>query len=322
MYDKRSLFALTMVLLAISAAPSRGDPTEIVVEGARGTKAHILTMGGTIKLLREIPRTGASKNMSTPLKTAEVFVSFEQLRELNSNFTQVVEGGSSNRTHARMFGDLNFTCISDHNFTMPFSTNVTADCVLCTTTIKDFYAGFKLNACVIKQNGTITQQSEISKVTVGQLKFSVEITKGWPWCESNCKGGAGAYMDLDIGIKLPMGADKVHKPQAMTTEPNRPKRFDLGAGAIVEFSTVAALDGVWKSLTYPTPSLLPRDGLNVVTLRFPRFENNLIYDPTVDTGDKAWPPGSSAWKAAASSYLLLISYCLTAFLGIYMTSSG
>jgi len=150
----------------------------------------------------------------------------------------------------------------------------------------------------------------------------VEVSKGWPWCGDTCRGGAGTFLELDMAIKLPSGADKGLKNQGTgIQEPNRPKRFDLGAGAMVEFSTVALLDTNWKQLVHPTPSLLQRDGLNVITLRFPRFETSLIYYPTVDIGDKAWPPGS-AWQATASSLLLMVSYCLVAFLGSYMTSSG
>jgi len=281
----------------------------IVIEGPRGIKGSVSTMGGAIRLFRDITKPGQNGTM----KTAEIVVSFEQLRELNSNFTQVVD--NNNRTHMlKSFVDQNFTCINDTNFPILYSNNVTADCLFCWTSLKDLLApvNFRLNACVIKQNGTITQQNEVTKVTVGQVKFSVEITKGWPWCDSTCRGGAGTYLDLDIALKLPAGVDKMVKSQPVQ-ETNRPKKFDLGAGAMVEFSTVVAVDGAWKSLVYPTPSLLQRDGVNTVTLRFPHFDTNLVYDPTIETGDKAWM-GSSAWSTTASPLSLLAACCLLALL--------
>lgn len=273
------LFVVCM--LAVLHPGAHAQLEEEIIMGSKGTTGVISTMGGTIRVFRGITKPGSN----VTLKTGEIAVSFSQLRELTSNLTQVVD--NFNRTHAiKSFSAQMFTCINDDNYTMPHSTNVTADCLFCWTSFKDFYApsNFRIHACVIKQSGSIKQQDEVTNVTVGQLKFSVELDKGWPWCLDTCRGGAGEFLDLDLSIKLPPGTDRGMKPQG-TREPNRPKRFDLGAGAMVEFSTMALLDGVFKSLSHDTPSLIQKDGLNVITLRFPRFVYNMLYDPTVETGD-------------------------------------
>jgi len=82
---------------------------------------------------------------------------------------------------------------------------------------------------------------------------------------------------------------------------------------MVEFSTVAYLDSAWKSLASPTPSLVQKDGLNVVTLRFPRFDTNVLYDPTIDTGDKPWL-GNSALKVSTVSLPILVACFAVAWL--------
>jgi len=275
------------------------------LNGASGTKGFISTMGGDIRLYRDIskPEDGSNETIEV------VLVSFLQLMELNSNAGQVVD--TSSRTHTiGSFSRQQFFCTSVNNTLMAHSSNVTADCLLCITHFGSFAAptSFRLNACFIKNNGTITQQDEVSNVTTGQLKFSVELTNGWNWCDSTCRGGPGQYVELDIGIRLPETGEKLVIKGDGIQEPFRPRRFPLGSGSNVEFSTMVLLDGLWKSLSSNTPVMTERNGMMVVTLRFARFNDTLFYDPTIQVADKV--PDKVANHPAKSSSALMTSYVM------------
>jgi len=95
--------------------------------------------------------------------------------------------------------------------------------------------------------------------------------------------------------------------------------FNLGTGANVEFSTMVSLDSTWKSLVDNTPYMSQRDDMNVVTLRFPRYNETLLYDPTIKIKDKVSdPPKSSSTSIMMMSnpslLFALIVYGLTAIL--------
>jgi len=289
-----------------------------LLEGPKGTKCSITQQGGNMKVYRDVTKFNSSSNDT--LKTMEISVNFLQLKELNANGTQVVD--NENKTHAMTsFTDQTFTCANNSNTPVRYSDGIMADCFYCWTSFKGIFekVGFKINVCILKNNGTITQSNELSNVTAGQLKFTLEMTKGWPWCDNTCKSGVGQYMDLDIGIKLPGGIDKVlNKTVKMQDKPG-PARIDLGSGAGIEFSKIAGIDGTWKPLAQNTPSMVQKDGMTVVTLRFLRFDNDLLYDPTIETGDKAYFEGlaSSSTITTALTAPLFLSALMAIYSGVF-----
>jgi len=207
-----------------------------------------------------------------------------------------------------------FSCWTHTNVQLPYSTNVTADCMDCSTDINQFSktTKFTIKACIVKDNGTITQMDEVSNVTAGQLKLTVEMSNGWQFCDNTCKGGEGKYLDLDVCLKLPPGAGRMVKVQP-DKQPFRPKIFNLGSGATVQFSTKIELDGVWTNLTSGYPNLTQKaPDTNVITLRFPQFINTLVYDPTIDVGDTFYLPGAA--PLLKCSCLILVVALLTSIL--------
>jgi len=287
-------------------------------DGPKGTKCSITQKGGNITVYRDVTKYDVNKTKIT--STMEITVSFLQLKELNANGTQVVD--NTNKTHVMTsFSDQYFNCAMMKNVSIAYSTDVRADCFYCWTTFKGMFdkLGFNINVCILQNNGTITQQDEVSNVTAGQLKFTVDLTKGWPWCDGDCKNGPGEFMDMDIGIKLPPGAAKLLNKTVTTQDKQRPTRFDLGYGAMVEFSKIAAVDGTWKPLAQNTPTMVQKDGMSVVTLRFPRFATTLIYDPTVETGDKAFEgmAGSAVRTTLAVPVLIVAVFMALENLGAF-----
>jgi len=270
------------------------------LQGPKGTKCVISKTGGNMTVFRDVfitvPDTNKTSNNSTNKtmvskmsKTMEIGVSFLQLKELNANGSQVID--TNNVSHSfTTFSTLPFKCAPTINSPVMSSPDVIADCLFCWTNFTGLFekTTFRINACIAKTNGTITQLDESSNVTAGQLKFSVELMNGWQWCDSSCKNGAGEFLDMDIGIKLPKGAEKMLDKIVTKQEKGRPAKFDLGSGAIVDFSKIVSVDGKWAALAQNTPSMAQRDGMNVVTVRFPRFNSFIYYDPTVETGDKAF----------------------------------
>jgi len=302
-------------MLGMSAADTAMDSTPI--KGAKGTKGSIATWGGDITIYRDLTQPGSNKT----LKTADITVSFLRLSELNADKRPVVD--KNNRTHTMAsFPKQNFSCLSSANSTMPYSSTVKADCWYCWTDFTDIFAParFRTSVCIVQNNGTIMQQQEISNVSEGQVKLSIEMTKGWPWCDANCSGGMGKFIDLDIAIKLPSGIMYfgVNSTTTTTRVDNQPTKFSLGSGVNVEFSTMSLVDGTWTKLVDNTPALMQTNTTNTVTMRFARFETNLVYDPTFDTGSVAFNPNSSGRLAALSFHIIVIITMATVLVTSFM----
>lgn len=307
------------ILLVAAINNAAAQSNNVTIKGVKGTRGSINTMGGDITIYRDLTKEGGNKTE----KTADITVSFLRLTELNKDKMPVID--KNNKSHTMTtFSKQTFTCISSPNFTMPYSSSVKADCWSCSTDFVDLFgqtitapAKFRIMACIVQNNGTITQQQEVSNVTEGQLKLSIEVTKGWPWCEdATCVNGRGQFLDLDLAIKLPASikrADKVNR----TKVDYEPARFDLGGGIKVEFSAMSLVDGAWAKLGDTTPSLTQNSPINqtdTVALRFNRFENNLLYDPTFDLGNSPFDQNSSGRLAAVSLPLLLLIAMATPFM--------
>jgi len=317
------LFDMSMLLLLIATwscpivsslfSPPYGE--EIALDGARGTKGFISLRGGNIRLYRKITKPGTS----TTVNSGEVNIKFCTIREMNNAFSPVTD--ELNRTRViTSLRDQMFNCSSTKDVILPHSSNASADCIDCYTELMQFNKPtiFTIKACLVKEAGVITQMEEVSNVSVGQLKFSIEMTNGWPFCDASCSGGAGKYLEVDVCIRLPTGHGRIMRDQPVQ-QPNRPKRFNLGGGATVQFSTKTEIDGTWMNLAsgYPVLSQKSSDN-NIITLRFPTFNEKMFYDPTVDlNGDEEVPPSNTAQPARCYFMPLITSVLLLALRVMY-----
>lgn len=224
--------------------------------------------GGVVRMFR---------NVSSAQRTAEISVYVDSIAEVQQNGSPVTGGGP----HAvQSMGGVEFTVNVSNNVSLQNavpSGSVQADCLLCEGTLTGAGASsnMSLMVCAVKNNGTIQLQDENSTVLAGQLKISFKLTS-WLWSAS------GQYLDVDVIIKVPPGRDI--KRDNSTGRGGKPAKFDLGDGAVADFSTKVLTDDVWTTMPGDFPKYSKTGANHVIKLRLPRYNNSAMYDPTFDAG--------------------------------------
>jgi len=86
------------------------------------------------------------------------------------------------------------------------------------------------------------------------------------------------------------------------------------------------VDGVFKNVTAGYPLFSVKGGMNVVTLRFPPFNNQMIYDLTVETGDAVYVPGAHSLSAPSDRRVgmsqTVVYLIFSAIIGMFIRKSG
>lgn len=152
---------------------------------------------------------------------------------------------------------------------------------------------------LFKKNGTIVVNDEESDVTRGMLKFNT-VMKNWPFCtaggtgHASCSGNeVGAFLDFGVIISSKSRPTRRNATAGMRPRGpckkkggmcRKPLKFDLGDGSDMGLSTTLAKDGVWEDMATGFPTVTAVGNKQVIKFRFPRFNSDVLYDPTLNLG--------------------------------------
>jgi hypothetical protein len=254
----------------------------------------------TLKILGHSGKMVINKTMITEnsTETESITIRFGALKERNSNGEEVGKAGSIKHSFNN-FAQLDFTISpliegTFQNLSV-YQTKLTAKKIVVDDTV---FSGY---VYIFKQNGTIeTGENEKYDVKPGNIKFSVEL-ENWPFCQEEatcpgatcCKNGNLYEVGSLIDFSLEMSGSK-KEPTSKDS-----KSFDLGNSQFILSAYVKA-DEKWAKLSDGFPSYNRQGEADIFTLRFPKFEKKLNYDPIVamELAEEPVEPekGSNFWK--------------------------
>jgi len=258
-----------------------GPSKEINVGGAYMKAAG---KSGKIMFWRERDDSMTTGSNSTePKKTPPIFVVIDGVDEIKADLTAIAEDKDSGK-HKKKFKDVDFTLSDKKTGSIPStSPSATADFVEMTAT---FNSGktIKLIVYVATSTGNLTIGDESTEIAEGNIKFSMELSS-WPFCDAaTCDGDVGEYVDVTVAVGIPPGRKAAKKNK----EAKKGQKFDLGDNAFLDFSTKVQIDGssTWTNMPAGYPKLDESDPKRtLIMLRFPKFNNTILYDPVGDSGD-------------------------------------
>lgn len=236
-----------------------------------------------------------------------VKIKFDAIQERDSSGKIV--GTSSNTKHSfNNFAQLSFeiSSLQDTEYE-----NLTAKRINFNASIPSVSATLLVQTYIFTEAGNITVDGEITEVKKGTVKFNI-ILDGWTFCTgSTCsKGGTeevGAYVDLTISIK------GKGTPSRKTGNNKRTdgEEYDLGGEASVALSKKITKDnGLPENMPGNYPAFETQGSKQLFVFRFPKFENRVVYDPTVYAG-------SADATSSASTIYSGFSLLLLIFAGIF-----
>lgn len=133
-----------------------------------------------------------------------------------------------------------------------------------------------LEAFQIRSNGTVINEGgESFAVQQGDVKFNIVMDK-FPFCkaeqDADCTGNAGEFVDVAAEIKSKQEAVKSGQDDLT---------YDLGGNVPLQLSGQLVLDGVPTPMPEGFPKIENVNGKTIVTVRFPKFQESVVYDPTI-----------------------------------------
>lgn len=254
-------FLILGVVTTSALAATVGDQSGTASLGPQnGLMVYVERKGAKMRILRQLPSTTTASPVTTPptttsgqqppvssststvssattvtpaplQTTAEVNVSLAELRELDANGNRIKRNDSSFRS----FTDMNFSITH-----LPDSHVIPNSKIRSTALEADSVAfppssgNVSIDACVAKDNGTVTLGDETMALIQGQLKVNLEV-KRWPWCDGACAGSQPAkFLEADFVVQVASG--RIVSDASHDRSHGYPKRFSLGKDAWADFS--------------------------------------------------------------------------------------
>jgi hypothetical protein len=189
-----------------------------------------------------------------------------------------------------------------HNVPSFVNTTFEFENVLATRTVGDKLqsVGFDLVSSMISdskmiisidsiiQKGAFAIGNEVYNASVNDLKFGIRLNR-WPFCnatssnlDNTCLSNSGqrqqgAFIEMRIIIGNDIGAHALLANELGTTP-----SIEFN-GAKISISRTILIDGFWQEMDEGYPQLLNDiHGRAVVTIRVPRFDLFMFYDPLVE----------------------------------------
>jgi len=190
----------------------------------------------------------------------------DALRELDSSGVVLGQGGSEKHSF-NSFATQSFTfgAVEGHTYYGLECVKVPFSATLATN------SRIGIDIFLFKQAGTLTIGDETFSVTNKTMKFNVELSQ-WKWCAGDCTSsdGTGAALELDI---------KVSSKQTAVEKASGSRLYDMGSNAIMRLSKRVQVDELWQDLPDNGPTVTGSGSTTKITLKFPRFNTRLLYDP-------------------------------------------
>lgn len=205
-----------------------------------------------------------------------VTVEVDALRELDADGAEVGKSGSVKHS-IETFASQDFTI---HPAESAKIGEVSATMIAFDTPISTI-GRLSVNTYILKNSGTVGTDTETWAVRANDVKFNIALSE-WKWCgeASDCKQGGttqnGEYIDVDIKIK-----GKAAKPERNGSS----KDYDLGADVGLDLSDRVFVDGAWTTMPAGFPKMELKGGSAIFTFRFPKFDQEAMYDPVVEFAD-------------------------------------
>eukprot|EP00529_Nitzschia_sp_RCC80_P017040 CAMPEP_0113520974 /NCGR_PEP_ID=MMETSP0014_2-20120614/44388_1 /TAXON_ID=2857 /ORGANISM="Nitzschia sp." /LENGTH=644 /DNA_ID=CAMNT_0000418893 /DNA_START=599 /DNA_END=2533 /DNA_ORIENTATION=- /assembly_acc=CAM_ASM_000159 len=176
----------------------------------------------------------------------------------------------------------------------------------------DDVGNLSLEVFFMMEDGTITSPTgEEFDVKEGDIKFNIN-SESWNFCDavSNpCGDGTVPSSEyLDVALEV---LGKLPQPEEDDVDGSV---FFLGGDIPMKLTNQLVVDGEVDVMPEGFPRIESSDQGTVVVFRFPRFNQNLIYDPTIGTGELATKsdPGSVASSVHPSScFVFAVSMLLS-----------
>lgn len=316
--------ALLIVALVALAAAAAGQPPD---DSGTGVVAEVQKNGDLYCNVRG--RSGKIALGSRKGRRQKVVINFDSMVERDSAGNVIgTRGKQQDEKHSfNSFAskDFSFTSLTETSLqgvgakTFNFSANLIQNT-----------ATLNVQAFLFTQNGTLSINGEEVEVRRGMLKFNT-VVENWPFCTAGGSGQAacangevGAFLDFGIIISSKSkpsrrNATKGARPMAKCKKPGKQnlmcrmqQQFSLGDGADMGLSTQLEKDGVVETMATGFPEVKQVGSKNLVFFRFPRFNNKVMYDPTVDLGiaDAEDNAAGAAGPAGLLTLLAMAAACL------------
>jgi len=176
---------------------------------------------------------------------------------------------------------------------------------------------------LISGGGAVGTKSEKWAVQPGDTKFNIAL-KDWTFCDPCADDTTGEFVDVVIQIKG-KGGPKPKKKGARIEEKEdgkgkkkgkkgekRPEQaYDLGEGATLDLTSRVRVDGNWTDMPDGFPQLVNEGGKQYYTLRFPKFTDNIWYDPVVTFNEDFDSAATFRFVSQSTTYgAMLLAYIL------------
>ncbi|XP_061163394.1 skeletal aspartic acid-rich protein 1-like [Saccostrea echinata] len=211
-----------------------------------------------------------------------VKIKFDAIQEKDSSGNIV--GASGNAKHSfNNFAQLDFVFSSLRDTEYE---NLTAKAINFTASISSVNAKMRVETFLFTESGNITVDGESTMVEKGSVKFNIKL-EDWTFCDNsgNCKKGQateiGEYVDLTISIK------GKSTPSRKTGNNKRTdgEEYALGGDASVALSKKISKDGGSpENMPGNYPAFETQGSKQLFVFRFPKFTNNVLYDPIIYSG--------------------------------------
>lgn len=213
------------------------------------------TSGTSIKVLGQSGKVTITNGESITME-------FDSIQEVDENGNVVGKtGGLANKHSINSFAtqDFEFSQVKTELYN-----NVSTDLFSFDTPINNI-GRMSVKTFIIREENTISTVNESWNVSAGDLKWNI-LLSDWTWCDP-CADGTGKYIDLDIVIK----GEKEATSDGNKTFQVGNSQLDLSSEVIIDGSNFAMPDGY--------PKFMTKGSKQVFSFRFPKFVNNIEYDP-------------------------------------------
>mmetsp|Transcript_171034 Transcript_171034/g.415702 ORF Transcript_171034/g.415702 Transcript_171034/m.415702 type:complete len:303 (+) Transcript_171034:59-967(+) len=130
----------------------------------------------------------------------------------------------------------------------------------------------QIDTYVMCEDGVVGTGNETWGVRAGDVKWNIELYS-WTWC--GCQQGqnqqVGDMVEVDITVKGLVDAQQGSSGRSV----------DLGGGLTLELSDQVTVDGEPASMPDGFPQVSFQGSRTILTFRFPKFRDRLVYDPVV-----------------------------------------
>ena len=204
-----------------------GPSRELHVNGA-----HIKASGksGKLRLWREEPAASGATNETKPRMTPPIFIFLDGINEINTDGNVIEESKGNGKHQFRAFKELDFNLGDAKTGNIPNSL-ISSEYFEMNAQLKDRTSTLKMKVYVAAADGDMTIDGEVTAITIGNVKFSLELSD-WEWCDATaCDGDVGDMVEVSIAIGIP--------PERKVTSGSsgRPKKFEMGKNSFIDFSS-------------------------------------------------------------------------------------